>query len=146
MIGLSTCGLEAGWLELGIVPIIAFSTSADHLPIYIGRQRKHCRCLNSVGRASRNRLAAVVRWPDFAFWGTPISGMLTIAMRVSLPSAQAGHNSLSSCSWECYTHNDAMIDRYTFVRKLSFLLAPGVLLKTVKGIPYFIADFRKYQA
>ena len=39
-----------------------------------------------------------------------------------------------------------MIDRYTFVRKLSFLLAPGVLLKTVKGIPYFIADFRKYQS
>ncbi len=40
-----------------------------------------------------------------------------------------------------------MVDRYTFLNKLTILggFSPGVLLKSVKGIPCFISDFRKYQ-
>jgi hypothetical protein len=39
------------------------------------------------------------------------------------------------------------VDRYTFAKKLAFLLgsSPGVLLKTVKGIPYFVGTFLKYR-
>jgi hypothetical protein len=41
----------------------------------------------------------------------------------------------------------AMVDRYTFRNKLTFLLgfSPGVLLRTVAGFPHFLSDCRKYQ-
>jgi hypothetical protein len=40
-----------------------------------------------------------------------------------------------------------MLDHYTFRRKLTFLVGfyPGMLLSTLKGIPRFILDLRKYQ-
>ena len=40
-----------------------------------------------------------------------------------------------------------MLDRYTFVKKVTFLIGffPGTLLKTLKGIPQFVRDLRKYQ-
>lgn len=40
-----------------------------------------------------------------------------------------------------------MVDRYTFSRKLTFLVgfSPSVLLTTVKGIPQFLGDSFKYQ-
>ncbi len=41
-----------------------------------------------------------------------------------------------------------MIDRYTLSRKLTFLVgfSPSILLRTVKGIPCFLTDLRKYRS
>lgn len=40
-----------------------------------------------------------------------------------------------------------MTDRYTLSRKLSFLVGfyPGVLIKTLFGLPYFLGSMRRYQ-
>ena len=40
-----------------------------------------------------------------------------------------------------------MTDRYTFPRKLTFLIgfSPTVLLKTIMGIPYFLGSLREYR-
>jgi hypothetical protein len=43
--------------------------------------------------------------------------------------------------------NTDMPDQYTFAKKLTFLLglSPKTLLKTVKGVPYFLRSVRRYQ-
>jgi uncharacterized protein DUF268 len=40
-----------------------------------------------------------------------------------------------------------MLDRYTFAKRVTFLVgsSPGTLLKTLKGLPQFVRDLRKYQ-